>query len=281
MTRGERAFWEFVVARQAAYWRRERGDGPPYSDDPVLAKFHFCNVYREADRGTRWFQAHRRRRGARGLGLEFALWDSVTYRLVNRVATFEAFGGIPAALEIPRFLRFLRAEMRAGAPVFTGRHFVKGVEMYERSLRHFDERLEETAATVRRAGSLRDAARELQAAPGVGPFFSWQILCDLLECRVLPEHLVVDSRTWALLGPGALRGAALVDPGAPALDVARSLVLSQPTDGSLVPPPEAPGPMSLKNVEHSACEFARYARARESLETGESAGLEVKPWAKR
>ena len=39
--------------------------------------------------------------------------------------------------------------------------------------------------------------------PNVGDFFSWQILCDLLESKIL--GLNTDDQ-WACLGPGAKNG---------------------------------------------------------------------------
>ena len=39
--------------------------------------------------------------------------------------------------------------------------------------------------------------------PNVGDFFAWQILCDLLECKVLGSN--TDDQ-WACLGPGAKNG---------------------------------------------------------------------------
>ena len=39
--------------------------------------------------------------------------------------------------------------------------------------------------------------------PNVGDFFAWQILCDLLECKVLGWNT---DNQWACLGPGAKNG---------------------------------------------------------------------------
>ena len=31
---------------------------PPWTEDPILRVFKFCQVFREDDRTTRWFRAH-------------------------------------------------------------------------------------------------------------------------------------------------------------------------------------------------------------------------------
>ena len=39
--------------------------------------------------------------------------------------------------------------------------------------------------------------------PNVGDFFAWQILCDLLESKILGK---ITDNQWACLGPGAKNG---------------------------------------------------------------------------
>ena len=112
-------------------------------------------------------------------------------------------------------------------------------------------------------------------------FAAWQVTCDLLESGCVGPEAEATAESWALLGPGALAGAALADGQfktlrpTDALDVALALRDAQPAD--LEPPPEAPGRFSLKNVEHALCEYARWVRA---SDPARCAGLEVKPWAK-
>jgi hypothetical protein len=48
-----RAFFDFCRERERVRVRRERGDPPPWSDDPIFQQGRFLNVFREDDRGTR------------------------------------------------------------------------------------------------------------------------------------------------------------------------------------------------------------------------------------
>jgi hypothetical protein len=291
-----RNFWRFVALRQEAYWRRQRGEGPPYSDDPALSRYHFCNVYREADRGTIFYQKMRVPTDElSGVELlQHEIWQSTTYRLINRIDTFEAYGQLPSlddAGAILHWLDFLKARMDAGEKVFTGRHLNRGFACYKATLEAlWDPYLFEVALAVHEADTLRQVCKAVATIPNVGPFFAWQIVCDLLESGVLPTY--DDAETFTVLGPGALAGARLVDvdpftggpfaPKSELLEVARRLVDVQETCLSeqgltLVPPPQAPGRMRLKNVEHALCEYARYVRA---SDPSKNAGLEVKPWAR-
>ena len=99
--------------------------------------------------------------------------------------------------------------------------------------------------------------------PNVGDFFAWQILCDLLECKVLGWNT---DNQWACLGPGAKNGL-------------RRIFCLETTRGELKHTrllrdlcyPKGPKSgfarmglkfpafllkeLSLKNVEHALCEY--------------------------
>jgi alpha-glutamyl/putrescinyl thymine pyrophosphorylase clade 1 len=320
---GPADFWRFFALREQARVNKERGDGPPYSQDPVLARYHFCNVFRECDAGTCYFQQFRARKtefrgreqttvGGRDWR-EVLLWQACLYRPVNRVSTFEAFRrdqspGSPFC-DVGEgrewWLKWVRARF-GRERVFTGRHLNRGLDSYEQTVRYLEGRdrtgapLRRTAAAVYSAPTLKAAVKALQTVPGVGAFFGWQIACDLVESGAL-----ADDPAWAQLGPGAKRGAKLVQAGvvtplAPAaapLAVAKWIVDSQQFHvdqlvGEVLRRASGPRgeevsrfgvgplgwyryPVTLKDVEHALCEYVRYVNAREGKPS-----LEVKPWAR-
>ena len=61
---------EFIPAEldRYCYWQTERESirykkeaqllPSPWTDDPILQEFKFCQVFREDDRTTRWFRTH-------------------------------------------------------------------------------------------------------------------------------------------------------------------------------------------------------------------------------
>ena len=48
-----KAFFDFCKERESIRVKRERGDPPPWSSDPVFQRGRFLNVFREDDRGTK------------------------------------------------------------------------------------------------------------------------------------------------------------------------------------------------------------------------------------
>jgi hypothetical protein len=66
----EKVMTEFLEEEinRFCYWQEEReiirlqkeesNLPPPWTDDPILQEFKFCQVFREDDRTTRWFRTH-------------------------------------------------------------------------------------------------------------------------------------------------------------------------------------------------------------------------------
>ena len=48
-----KAFFDWCIEREAIRVRREAGQPPPWSQDPVFQKGRFLNVFREDDKGTK------------------------------------------------------------------------------------------------------------------------------------------------------------------------------------------------------------------------------------
>lgn len=83
-----RPFFEYARAREAVRIAREDENLPrPWTTDPILDKYRFCNVYREDDATTRWF-----REWVRGPMSEKpeVLLATVIFRWFNRVSTGDA-----------------------------------------------------------------------------------------------------------------------------------------------------------------------------------------------
>ena len=284
---GAASFWDFVRLRQEAWFHRASGRPAPYSNDPAIARYHFTNVYRELDRGTEWFHAHR------GPGFLSTLAATLVYRPVNRIATFEAFGGrIPADdRRRQKFAQFVTMKMDDGEKVFTGRHQTRGLSNYLRTLADIGTKGAAVAAAIRLSDTMEQVVKSTRMIWGIGDFMSWQVTSDLLEAGHLND--VADAHEWAFLGPGALAGLKLIVDGGEGEPVGgrdglgvtransvtlacqlvadrRNLLKREHVPGHL------PNALSLKNIEHALCEYARWVACR----NGGTHGLEVKDWAK-
>src|SRR5574342_51662 len=82
-------FFQYATERQSIWYRRYvLKEPPPWTGDPILRTYHFCENFRRYDRGTRYvienILAH--------LAPEDRVFAVIFYRLFNNPATVEAVG---------------------------------------------------------------------------------------------------------------------------------------------------------------------------------------------
>mmetsp|Transcript_9732 Transcript_9732/g.33633 ORF Transcript_9732/g.33633 Transcript_9732/m.33633 type:complete len:265 (+) Transcript_9732:68-862(+) len=183
------AFYRFVHARQEMWRRRQSGDSP-WTTDALLAYYKFCNIYRELDRGTVYFRGsvERRKRVLPAAGahlLRDVLWGSLVYRLLNRMESFQSWkegGGLPNEHEWPCFLEYLAAQRAEGRVIFSNAHQTMGFDRYASTMAKVRKTLQKLTDAVWAARSSAERVfKILLRYENVGPFFAWQVTCDLLE----------------------------------------------------------------------------------------------------
>ena len=275
------AFLLFVLERQKIWVNKSRGVAP-LTENLVMRGKWFTNMYRELDRGTIYFKRQMIKTSLKGVEInqnkisenlvKEILFKSILYRLLNKVETFLDFGEIPSLSSLSRFLDYLKDRKENNEIIFTAAHQNMGLGRLLKTLEFVKKNISSLTAEVvagARQRSTRVCFKAILKIPNVGEFFAWQILTDLLECRVLGENT---DNQWTCLGPGAKNGL-------------RRIFQLDSTQGELrhtrllrdLCSPAGPGSgfsalglkfpaflnkaLSLKNVEHALCEYDKYFRS--------------------
>jgi hypothetical protein len=194
-------FFLFCRERQTMWWRRAKGEPRPWSCVEVMNALHFCNIYRELDRGTAYF---------RSLVLDLppakdkvewtrqVLWLSYAYRQVNRVESFQQVG-VPDERDLKPFLQGMSGFQKEGRAFFTSAHQTTHYKQYENYLKQTAGTLKPIAEVIcSEDTSLQGIHRTLKTLKGIGVFLAWQLICDLHESGCLEM-----GEEFCVLGPGA------------------------------------------------------------------------------
>lgn len=206
-------FSDFVHERERVRLLKESGEPQPWTKDPVLQEYRFCNVHREDDRVTRWIAKNWRDPHRKDEHVWFAM---VVARLINWPATL---GAIPYPYEWEktrvRTLNTMDSMVNAGEQVFTGAYMInqsipggKGLAKH-RYLAEFvldplwDKR---HLFTKDRHHTLQSFHATLQGFKGMGSFMAGQVVADTKYTNTLST--AKDWHTWAASGPGSRRGLA-------------------------------------------------------------------------
>lgn len=271
--------------------RRRRAAGLPrhlWTNDPILARYHFCNVFRTDDTVTRWLRRVYDRAGLLS-GWRDDLWMlAAMARLVNQIGTLRRlFGDLRVPLPVgeasddapdyhpdwfdPTTARC--ALQSAPRPRFRPAYIIAGGARAGQTKEEFVVSVWEALWACRtefrlrrrRPGpftSLQGTTVAFAGFYGIGGFLAYEIACDLTYS---PAWLAdaPDRWTWAHLGPGARRGLARVWGHADGKwrgpeSMAAAFDALWPAVKRLW----RGRPLECRDLEHSLCEFDKYERVR-------------------
>ncbi|MBS1892552.1 MAG: hypothetical protein JST59_14740 [Actinobacteria bacterium] len=218
------AYWRFAAERHRIFEDRLQGTDAPWSADPILATFKFCNAYRVLDRVSQYL-VREVIYGDQALDMnaEDCFMRIVLFRLFSKETTWEtlegATGGLTlSTLDIERLGDELE-ELRSRQPIYTSAFILAAPSVFGHAAKHRNHlalvsqmfRNGGLGRALARAASLEEVYKALVAFPMIGPFLGYQIAIDLNYS----DHLDFDEDEFTVPGPGALRGIAKVfsDPG--------------------------------------------------------------------
>ena len=208
-------YWYFAAERQAIFERRVAGQRPPWTNDEILNKYKFCNVFRAADRVSQ-FLIRDVAYGSGDVAVEDRLFQIIAFRMFSKVGTWRRLRSIFGRAPIIADLRdgSLEAALdrirEEEGGLYTGAFILCATDAYGRKIKHRNHVelfrhmfvRDDLAHQVLNARSLGEVYDHLHRYPLMGDFMSYQIAIDLNYSDLLPY----DENDFVKAGPGALRG---------------------------------------------------------------------------
>jgi hypothetical protein len=200
-------FVAFIGEREAIRRRREAGQPWPWTSDPILRDYKFCNMCREDDRVTKGVAALYREPHQADPELWFALL--VARRAVNWPDTLAELG-YPVPWNPEHFKALIRKRQSAGQKAFEAQAYKVLVSGHSGEQADLITRFVLTPFWERRDyyrprpdDTLTSFAQRLARAQFMGPFFAGQVTADLKRVQLTNSP---DWWTFAVSGPGSRRG---------------------------------------------------------------------------
>lgn len=206
---------KFIIARDNARIAKEAGKPKPWTKDPILQTYRFCNVRREDDAVTRWLRKeYYPHFGYDNPDLVFA---AVVARLLNLPDSLEAVRKYVLPWKPAAFQRVLDARREAKLKNFNAAYIVSTNGVAMEKVAYLVARvlgpLWVRRKQVRPMSLLEEWHGALTEFDGLGSFIGAQVIADMKFMppffdisMKLPTSYAEDWYTFAASGPGSRRG---------------------------------------------------------------------------
>ena len=207
------SFWRFAAERQAVFFRRFRGQTPPWTQDPVVARFKFTNTYRASDRVSQYL-IRNVIYGYEDTSPTEAFFRTILFKLFNKIATWklleQALGPIRYEdFSVHRYSQVLGAALDRGERIYSAAYIMPPARKFRAPRKHVGHLQllslmvrDELPKRLADAKSLRQAFELLRSYPMVGDFLAYQWVIDLNYGPLLS----FSEMEFVVPGPGARRG---------------------------------------------------------------------------
>ncbi len=255
-------FVSFIKERERVRVMKSKHKPLPWTQDPIISKYRFCNVNRQHDRQTvllqRWLYKDKK--------AKWVEFNAVPMRLFNQAHTMDAIGWLQPATPWWENVKGGVAEVkRKGLTPFNGAYIVStnGVQMNKvdyilgRILRPLAKRWGDAPYGSKSCQAWADF---YMGTDGLGNFIANQIVTDL---KYGPLHDAKDWKTFVLAGPGTMRGLNRLlkrDINTPMKQDAARELLSDVRDLVWNEVPFHEYFDDLNNLSNCFCEFDKYRR---------------------
>lgn len=272
-------FFEYARKRYQIMLDKQAGWPAPWTDDPILNQYRFCNVFREDDKVTKWFADNIRNPLQSQPEVLFA---TMLFRWFNRIETGERLMCLQPNDRLSLFKQLdvggVRMRLKGVSPVVTAAYIIRspfGMNKLDGILCALEKCYPEIQALAtemtQRQFTLEETHERITSWWMMGDFMAYEVVTDLRHTDLLRN--APDILTWANPGPGAARGLDRLL-GQPHGTFNRG---SQKDRAVMIPLmqellklsqdsaywPKTWPKWEMREVEHTLCEVDKYLRAQE------------------
>lgn len=201
--------FRWMQERHSIYLKKEAGKPKPWTTDPILLSYKFCNVYREKDTVTKWIADNWRTPYD---ALPEIWFYMVIARLVNWPATLNELPDPSDNWSMDKFIYTLTDRKRRREQVFNSAYIVstnghamdKALYLGTHVLAPLWRDKDKFERACTDTNSLEELYAELRGYNGLAGFMAAQVVADVKFTSRFRG--ATDFWTFAASGPGSKRG---------------------------------------------------------------------------
>jgi len=204
-------FWTFAFERQNVFVNKFIGK-KPYTENPILKEFKFCNAYRVLDRVSQFLLSSVIQR--KNNKSEDAIFRIVLFKIFNLPSTWQAlekeFGEISLSkFDRTKFSKFL-TKLSLIQPLYNSAYISCANKVFGFERKH-DNHLallekmfveDKLAIKIMKAKRMKEAFEILVAYTLIGNFMAYQLVTDINYSNAVDW----EESEFTIVGPGSKRG---------------------------------------------------------------------------
>lgn len=206
-------FWRFAAERQAVFFRRFRGERPPWTSDPLIQQYKFTNTYRASDRVSQYLIRNVIYVGEQTINEVF--FRTILFKIFNRIDTWRLLerelGTISyAGYSFDKYASILNQAMKKGSRIYSAAYIMPsggpccGFDRKHQMHLNLLEKMmrDNLPSRLAEASRMSDAFELLRSYPTIGDFLAYQYVTDVNYSTVTD----FDEMSFTVAGPGARDG---------------------------------------------------------------------------
>lgn len=207
------SYWTFAAERQEIFFKRIKNEPPPWTDNPILREYKFCNTYRASDRVSQHLIRDVIYKGNQNE--EETIFRILLFRMFNKIETWqyleERLGEVRlSAFDFEVYADILQERRDSGQPIFGNAFILCANKAFGYDIKHLNylallksmTQDQVIARAITRAKDLNEVFRILRSYPLLGNFMAYQMAIDLNYSEVIS----FSENDFTIAGPGAVRG---------------------------------------------------------------------------
>ena len=209
-------YWRFAAMRQEVFFNKLKNVPPPWTSDPILNTYKFCNAYRVSDRVSQYLIKNVIYDENRSKNEEEVLFRILLFKIFNKIETWEYLENkigdyiTLSNFDLDVYSNILQEAMNLGYVIYTSAYMSCASKEFGYDKKHqnhlalIDKMVikDRVINPIVKAKSLEEIFHIIESYPLLGKFMAYQLATDINYSEVIN----FDENSFTIAGPGAERG---------------------------------------------------------------------------
>jgi len=210
------AYWRFATMRQEVFFNKINNVPPPWTSDPIINTYKFCNAYRASDRVSQYLIKNVIYDENRSQNEEEVILRILLFKIFNKIETWEYLENkVGDYITLSNFdsnvySDILQEAMNLGYVIYTSAYMSCASKEFGYDKKHqnhlalIDKMVIQDRVDNRivKAEKFEDVFHIIQEYPLLGKFMAYQLATDINYSEIIN----FDENSFTIAGPGAERG---------------------------------------------------------------------------